>query len=337
MAAQTESFIRLLDAYGRTHPPSLLYCEGEDIRAWQDRFRSRLQDLRGPLPERVPLEVQGSEIVQLADHTRQLLRIQVSAVSTLPAYLLIPNDLRQGERRPGLLVSHGHAPYGMDSVCGIRGMAEGDNARRAYALSAVRAGYVVLAPAWWGWAGRDAHLPCVGQRDRCNVIQMAAAMYGLNVIDLHVQDGQASLDALAARPKVDAARLGCLGNSYGGRTTMWLSLFDERIKACVPAGCMNTFRERSLKLSSCGIQYLPGLLKIGDTPELFSLLAPRPMQLQAGARDPLITPSDRDAMAKTIRRAYALHNAESNFEYALHPEGHLLLWDLAEPFLARHL
>ena len=177
----------------------------------------------------------------------------------------------------------------------------------------------------------------VGNRDRCNVIQMAAGMYGVNVIDLHIQDGQAALDLLTARPEVDGDRIGCIGNSYGGRTTMWLTVFDERIKACVPAGCMNTFRERSLKLSSCGIQYLPGVLQYGVVADLFCMIAPRPMQLQAGAEDPLITPEDRNQIERTVRAAYAEMKAEGNFDYVLHPDGHLLRWDLAEPFLRRAL
>jgi len=216
-------------------------------------------------------------------------------------------------------------------------MEEGDNGLRAYALSAVRAGYVVLAPAWWGWAGRDGHVGRVGERDKCNVIQMAAGMYGLNVLALHIQDGQAAIDVLAARPEVDALRIGCLGNSYGGRTTMWLTIYDQRIRACVPSGCMNTFRERSLKLSSCAIQYLPGVLRYGDVAELFALIAPRPMQLQCGEEDGLITPGDRDSIIATVRRAYAAHGSEDQLDYALHPGGHLLVWERAEPFLRRHL
>ena len=337
MNMPTESFINLLTAYGEANPPSMTYREGEDFAEWQARFREKLATLRGVLPERTAPNVKVVESVTVEDHTRYLLSIQVSAVSTLIAYLLIPRDISATERRPGLIVSHGHATYGIDSVCGVRGMDEGDNSRRAYALDAVCDGYVVLAPAWWGWAGRDGHLDRVGRRDRCNVIQMAASMYGINVLDLHIQDGQAVIDVLTSRPEVDANRIGCIGNSYGGRTTMWLTIFDERIKASVPAGCMNTFRERSLKLSSCGIQYLPGILQYGDVPEVFSLIAPRPMQLQAGAQDSLITPTDRDAIAATVGRAYGLLDADSNFDYVLHPEGHLLLWEKAAPFLEKHL
>jgi hypothetical protein len=100
---------------------------------------------------------------------------------------------------------------------------------------------------------------------------------------------------------------------------------------------MNTFRERSLKLSSCGIQCLPGLLCYGDVPQVFSLIAPRALQLQAGEGDGLITPEDRDAMAETVRAAYAELTAEDRFEYVLHPHGHTLSWEHAAPFLERHL
>jgi len=333
----TESFIDFLKAYGIAHPPCVSYKDGDDFAQWQLRFGAKVESLRGPLPERVEPAIEMVESVEAVDHTRHLLRIPVSDISILVAYLLVPCGLSANERRPGIVACHGHATYGIDSICGVRGMDKDDNVRRAYALSAVRSGYVVIAPAWWGWAGRDGHLDRTGNRDKCNVIQMAAAMYGMNVLDLHIQDGQAALDVLATQPEVDAERLGCIGNSYGGRTTMWLTIFDERIKASVPAGCMNTFRERSMKLSSCGIQYLPGILRYGDVPELFCLIAPRPMQLQVGEQDSLITPEDRDMMESAVRRAYRLLEAEDNFSYARHLEGHLLRWDLAAPFLKAHL
>jgi dienelactone hydrolase len=332
-----ESFVDALRAYGECFPPEMRYREGDDFAGWQVAFRKRLYELRGSLPERTEPDVRVVGTVEEEDHTRHLLHISVNPFSTLVAYLLLPHGLPGSEQRPGLLVSHGHAPYGIDSVCGVRGMEEEGQDRGAYALFAVRSGYVVLAPAWWGWTGRDGHLPSVGHRDKCNVVQMAASMYGLNVLSLHIQDAQAAVDVLASRPEVDASRIGCLGNSYGGRTTMWFTIFDERIKACVASGCMNTFRERSLKLSSCGIQFFPGVLQYGDVSELFSLIAPRPMQLQAGEGDPLITPSDRDMIERTVRRAYRLLGAEQSFSYVLHGEGHLLLWEPARAFLEQHL
>jgi dienelactone hydrolase len=332
-----ESFVDFLHRWGEAHPPVMRYRQGEDFAEWQAAFRRQVEALRGPAPSRVEPEPEVLEQTEQNDHTRLTLRIPVSRMASLPAYLLLPHGMRAGEQRPGLIVCHGHATYGIDSVCGVRGAQDPEGARRAYALQAVREGYVVLAPAWWGWPGRDGHLGLVGERDRCNVIQMAAAMYGLSVLDLHVEDGRAAIDVLSDRPEVDPERVGCIGNSYGGRITMWLAVFDRRLRACVPSGCMNHFRERSLKLSSCGIQYLPGLLRYGDVQEVFSLIAPRPMQLQAGEGDQLITPSDRDEIERTVRRAYRRLGAEESYDYVLHPDGHMLRWDLAAPFLERHL
>ncbi|MFW6107760.1 MAG: dienelactone hydrolase family protein [bacterium] len=326
-----ESFVDVLDAWGAANPPQMVRREGEDVVAWQKRFRDGLESLRGPLPDRVEPQAEIVESVELDDHTRHRLRIPVSEVATLAACLLVPADLEPGERRPGIVALHGHHPDGMDSLAGVA------DCKVPYALNAARAGYVTIVPAWWGWPGRDGHRDLIGNRDKCNCIQMAAKMYGLNVLDLHIQDGQAAIDVLADRPEVDAERIGCVGHSYGGRTTMWLTIVDDRVRAAVSSGAMNTFRERSLKLSSCGIQYLPGLLRSGDVPELYSLIAPRPLQLQAGEGDRLITPADRDHIADVVHDAYESLGAGPNFEFVLHAEGHTLAWDRAEAFLAAHL
>ena len=332
---QSESFIDFIDRYGESHKPEMVYREGEDFGEWQGRFRNAVEGLRGILPERVVLDVETVEVVEEADHSRHLLRVRVSAFSTLVAYLLVPKGLADGEKRPGLIASHGHLDDGINAICGV--VDDGLEGRRGYALAAVREGYVVLAPAWWGWPGRDGHVDRVGRRDKCNVITMAASMYGMTVTNLHVQDGQAAVDVLASRAEVDGDRIGCMGNSYGGRSTMWLTIFEPRIKACVPTGCMNIFRERSLKLSTCGIQYLPGILQYGDVPELFSLIAPRPMQLQTGEGDGLINEADHQAILATVQNAYDQLGVGDHLENVMHPDGHVLRWDLAAPFFERHL
>jgi len=332
------SFTDLLDAWWRERPPECLYDESTDFAEWQAVFRDKIASLRSRLPDRVEPAPEVVETAEEPDHYRHTLRIPVSRISTLPAYLLVPKDISPGEKRAGLVMQHGHAAYGIDSMAGTRGMDEGDGERRAYGLAAVRSGFVVICPALWGWAGRDGHLGFVREgNDKCNQIMLAAGMYGLNPVDLHIQDLQAALDVLAARDEVDPERLGCAGNSTGGRMTMWLTVYDERVKACVPSGCMNHFRERSLKLTSCGIQYPFGLLRYGDVPEVFSLIAPRPMQLQCGLRDGLITPADRDHIERTVRTAYRKLGAEENLDYQLFDDIHIMHWHRADAFFKKHL
>lgn len=353
MNSEPDSYINFLEHYGEMHPPRMRYGGEEDFLAWQRRFRETVMTLRGVLPERVKrsgqrargAEHQGPapevmEETDAGDHTRFRMRLPVSEVSSPIVHLLVPKGIAAGEKRPGLVVYHGHESN-IDAICGVgpplHGADEAEHERRAYARLAVQEGYVVLALPLWGWTGRDGHVNAVGNRDKCNVIQMAGLMYGINPLALHLQDGEAALDYLASRDDVDADRLGCLGNSTGGRNTMWLAALDDRVAACVPSGCMNTFRERSLKLSSCGIQYFPGLLQFGDVTELFQLIAPRAMQLQAGEGDGLITPADRDTIERDVREVYRLLGEEGRFDYVLHEHGHLLEWEAARDFLGENL
>ena len=82
--------------------------------------------------------------------------------------------------------------------------------------------------------------------------------------------------------------LAAAGLSYGGRMTMVISAMDPRIKVCVPSGCLNMYQERFQNLKQCGSQLIPSLLLYGDTPEIFSLIAPRPMVIEWGLQDKLI-------------------------------------------------
>ena len=331
------SFIDLVKSYGEHNPPEFKLNNDSDvnINEWQEKLYSALSSLRGKLPERVAPEMKLIESIEEETHTRQLVEIPVTAISTLPAYILIPKDIKEGEKRPGIFACHGHIKLGMKTISGVEGVKED---YQAYGLNAVKSGFVVISPAWWGWPGRDGHIERVNaKRDKCNVIQFVAAMYGLSVMDLHIQDAQAALDVLCSLDQVDKNNIGCIGNSYGGRTAMWASIFDKRVKATVAAGSMNTFRERSLKLSSCALQFLPGVMRYCDVTELFCLIAPRALQLQAGAQDKLITPEDRDNMKHIVETVFEKLDSKEKFDYVLHDGGHYLKWSEAERFLKKQL
>jgi len=332
------SFLEFLDAYGEAFPPRMRYQPGGDFFAWRDGFLEALRGLLGAGLPRVAPTVQVLSHVELVDHVRHEVHIAVNELVGLPAFVLVPRDLSAGETRPGVLALHGHIRHGAETVAGLDNEEVANMPFRACGRDAVQAGYVVMAPAFWGWPGRDGHVERVPKnRDKCNAIQMAAQMYGLSVLSLHMQDLAAAVDALIAWPQVDATRLGVIGNSTGGRMAMWAAALDERLKACVAAGCMNTFRERSLKLASCGIQYPPGLLGVGDVAEVFASLAPRPLMLQADPEDPILTRSDIDAIHASVQAAYRDAGAAARLSYTEHGQGHRLVWDQAAAFLTHHL
>ncbi len=115
--------------------------------------------------------------------------------------LFLPDDLRPGDKRAGIVLCHGYT--------GVRNLYLPDNAR---VLNA--AGYVVLTFDYKGWGDSD------GPKNRLSP-------YG------RVIDSQAALTFLGAQGMVDPERLGLYGTSYGGATVVWTAAVDQRVKAVV--------------------------------------------------------------------------------------------------------
>jgi len=115
--------------------------------------------------------------------------------------LYVPDDLKPGEKRAGVLLCHGYT--------GVKDIYLPDNAR---VLN--EHGYVVLTFDYKGWGESE------GPRSRL-------APFG------RVADSQAALTFLGAQEMVDEDRLGIYGTSYGGSTVVWVAAIDPRVKAVV--------------------------------------------------------------------------------------------------------
>ena len=115
--------------------------------------------------------------------------------------LFLPADVKQGDRRAGIVLCHGYT--------GVRSIYLPDNARVL-----AEAGYVVMSFDYKGWGDSE------GPKSRL-------APYS------RVADVQAALTFLGAQPEVDAARLGIYGTSYGGATVVFVAAVDPRVKCVV--------------------------------------------------------------------------------------------------------
>lgn len=115
--------------------------------------------------------------------------------------LFLPDDLRHGEKRAGIVLCHGYT--------GVRNLYLPDIARILN-----DAGYVVLTFDYKGWGDSD------GPKSRLSP-------YG------RVLDSQAALTFLGTQTMVDDDRLGIYGTSYGGATVVWTAAIDRRVKCVV--------------------------------------------------------------------------------------------------------
>ncbi|MBI3948183.1 MAG: alpha/beta fold hydrolase [Armatimonadetes bacterium] len=306
-------------------------------RDWRQALLNRLVELiREPvLPARPPVEVVGS--VACEDHERVDLRF-AGVLGPVPAYLLLP-------RRPAgggaLLCLHGHG-WGRAEVVGIaRPRSQEAHAVRTasfgYGAEAARKGYAVLAPEFAGFGERADPQGTAGQHDRCHASFARGILVGEVLAGIHLAEARAALGVLCARPEVDARRTGVIGFSFGGRMAMLLAAADERVRACVASGALNTFKERLMAGASCGAELIPGLLQSADTPEIFGAIAPRALLLELGIGDSACPEIFATEAYRRIERIYRAAGAEDNLDVHLFRGGHRFNGEGAWPFLERML
>jgi dienelactone hydrolase len=294
----------------------------DDWRAWQSALREKVLDLSGllPPPERCDLEPEVGEYTVLeADGViREKVVYQTEPGVWAPAYLLRPLK-PAAARLPAVLALHGHGGrWGKGQVAGA---AEEHDTVRAhiahynydYGLQLARRGYVVLAPdarvfgeRAAGWWRPDAPPQSF---DPCDRAGNQAALLGYALIGLTTFDDRRGIDYLQTRSDVDPERIGVAGLSLGGTRATYVAALDDRAKATVISGYLNTFRTYALGRMFCGGQYIPGLLRWAEQPDVTALIAPRPLLIEAGQRDPTFPIEASREAHRTLERAYGLHGA----------------------------
>jgi dienelactone hydrolase len=302
----------------------------EDWKRWRKAFDRGLRGLLGRFPELVPLEPEIVETVDCDDHVREKVYFNSEKYATVAAYVLIPKDLRPGEKRPGILAAHGHGRGKID-VCGVfeteeeRQHVEALNYHYAYQFA--KRGYVVIAPDWRGFGERSSPADWARpNRDPCNVNYMAMGYLGYHLLALQVWDGMKCVDYLQSRPEVDPARLGVCGLSFGGTMTTYLAALEPRLKVACISGYTSTVKGDAITMRGkgnfCGSQYMPGLLTIGDIPEVVGLIAPKPLCCEMGEQDQCFVIDDARAAFAQVERIYAAAGAADRLIADIFPGGH---------------
>ena len=296
-----------------------------EFQAWKSGFQEKLRELLGDSspPTKWSSVEEGQTI--LDDHTRYELLLEADGVPTVPVYLLIPSDLKPGQKAPGVLCVHGHGDFGNHTIVGrtdLDGVTESiETSNYDYGLQCVRRGYVVVAPCMIPF-GRRVDRKSYGGNDPCAVTFVRMQALGQLPITSNLRDLRWAIDLLQSRAEVDAERIGCAGLSYGGRMTMMVAATDDRIKVASVSGALNLLQERMTLRHSCGSQVIPGLLRYGDYSEIGSLIAPRPCVWETGSTDTLIVPGWDQKFRGRLQHAYAAAGAESALHFDRFEGGH---------------
>jgi acetyl esterase/lipase len=253
-----------------------------DWQRWRRRLLAELKRLLGPMPASVPLR---PDVVWQAEEDgliKQRIVFDSEPHMSVPGLLYIPADRPARKRLPAILCCHGHGPLGKDGPMGVHlHLPERAAAIRVhnydYGLQMARRGYVTFAVDWRVFGERrDGPNPYPGC-DPCNVHFVRGQLLGIHLLTLNIWDGLRALDYLQSRKEVDPARIGCMGLSFGGTMTTWLSLLDRRIRAADIICYADTFPRFAIaRANFCGSQMLPGLYRLCDVGDLAGQHRPRP-------------------------------------------------------------
>jgi len=300
--------------------------------AWRRKLKARLRSLLGGFPTRGPLNSRTVETTDCGDYTREKIIFDAEPGVSIPAYFLLPKHAKGPI--PGVLALHGHG-YGKDEVVDIDHSSEErrrhiDEVNYAYAVEMVREGYAVLAP----------DLCCFGERSNsgdCLKACVNAIMLGKNVIALRVSDTIQCIDYMRTRPEVIPNRIACLGLSGGGLATLYSAIFEPRIKVAVISGYFCAFKESIFDQHHCMCNYIPGILKYADLPDLTALIAPTPLLLQNGEEDPIFPIEAVRREFPKVQAAYAAAGAPDRVALDIIPCGHAWRGDRPKEWLREWL
>lgn len=150
------------------------------------------------------------------------------------------------------------------------------------------------------------------------------------VLGEYVNDLTRALDYAATRPEADMSRVGMLGLSMGGMESLLLAAVDERVGCVVSVSgqlsWQDVFNTDSWQLIFTGLPLTKRLrrenaaaatvheafleqmpeLSILDAPVVAAMLAPRPLLLMTGQRDPYVTPAAARRTHAAARKSYQI-------------------------------
>ncbi|MCM8817376.1 MAG: alpha/beta hydrolase family protein [Candidatus Omnitrophica bacterium] len=313
--------------------------------AWKRKARRKLKQLIGYYKfKRCSPQAKINEILEFSDFVRIHMEINTEPDVKMPFYVLKPKIRR--DKYPVVIAAHGHSSGGKYAVAGrtdIPQIAEQiKHYNYDYGIQFVKEGFLVFCPDARGFGERQEKW-AKGNilASSCLWLNNMAIPLGMTVTGMWTWDIHRLIDYIQTLDDVDKTKIGCLGLSGGGLQTLWASALDERIKCAVISGYMYGYKESLLEMcTNCSCNYVPHLYEYMDMGDIAALIAPRPLLIETGTKDPLNGKTGLKNVypqISIIKRAYKILGSEKLFKHDVFEGEHRWHGKQAIPWVIKHL
>jgi dienelactone hydrolase len=282
---------RLLRQSHRVRDQRFAKIDRSSIAAWEASVEPMRQEvyeqLIGKLPDpSIDPNPRTRKIIDQEDYSGYDVVLDVYPDVNATGVLLMPKNLKAGEKRPVVVCQHGLEGTPMSTIGGPD--SDDYHYYKAFSVELVNRGFIVYAP----------QNPYRGQ-DRFRTLQRKSNPLGRSLFSYIIPQHLATLRWLASLPNVDRDRIGFYGLSYGGKTAMRVPPFLVPTKD-EPGYCLSIcsadFNEWVSKNASVDVPFSYvwtgeyeifewNMAHIANYAELAMLMTPRPFMVERGHDD----------------------------------------------------
>lgn len=285
----------------------------------------------GKLPEpTVPLNPRTRRVYDEKTWTGYEVMLDVYDDVFAYGVLLLPKDLKPGEKRPVVVCQHGLEGTPRDTI-----EVEKRPVYNHFSRRLVELGYIVYAP----------QNPYYG-KNVFRQLQRKANPLKLSLFSFIIRQHQRTLDWLETLPNVDPKRIAFYGLSYGGKTAMRVPAVEKRYCLSICSGDFNEWIGKNVSVDLDRSYMWTGEYEmyefdLGNTfnyAEMAYLIAPRPFMVERGHDDPVGTDEMVAYEYAKVRYLYANRlKIPERTAIEFFPGGHQVNAKETFAFLKKHL
>jgi len=154
-------------------------------------------------------------------------------------------------------------------------------------------------------------------------LSCALSLIGSSPLEWVVKEQLAALKWLQTSPDLAVGTLGIFGHSFGGHVALHVALASGMPCPLALASCVAPYRALFAEtMQGSEAHALPGILRHVELADLLGALAPAPLHIQHGTKDPLHPLEHAREVFGAIRRCYRANGSADHLEIAELDMGH---------------